>query len=100
MFIVANLLNAVAAVLGMLLTFYMWIVIARAVVSWVNPDPYNFIVRFLTMATDPLLYQVRRRLPVSFGGLDLSPIVVIAGIYFLQIFLVNSFYGIAQRMNF
>ncbi len=100
MFIIANLLSAVASVLSMLLTLYMWIVIARAVVSWVNPDPYNFIVRFLTMATDPLLYQVRRRLPVSFGGLDLSPIVVIAAIYFMQIFLVDSLYGIAQRLNF
>ncbi len=100
MFIIANLLTAVAAVLNMLLTFYMWVVIAAVVISWVSPDPYNFIVRFLTTATQPVFHQVRSRLPVHFGGLDLSPIIVIAAIYFLQIFLVQSLYGIAQRLSF
>jgi YggT family protein len=100
MFIIANLLAAVAQVLSILLIFYMWVVIAAVVISWVSPDPYNFIVRFLTGATEPVFYQVRRRLPVSFGGLDLSPIVVIAAIYFLRFFLVKSLYDIAQRLSF
>jgi YggT family protein len=99
MFIIANLLNAVAAVLYLILNIYMWIVIARAVISWVNPDPYNFIVRFLTGATDPVLYRVRRSLPVYFGGIDFSPIVVIAAIYFLQIFLVASLRDLAGQLK-
>ena len=99
MFIISNLLNAVASVLYLMLNLYMWIVIARAVISWVNPDPYNPIVRFLTAATDPVLYRVRRSLPVYFGGIDFSPIVVIAAIYFLQIFLVASLHDLARQLG-
>jgi YggT family protein len=73
----------------------MWIVIARALISWVNPDPYNPIVRFLYNATEPLLYRVRRVLPVFAGGLDLSPLVVVVAIYFLQAFLVQSLRDLA-----
>lgn len=99
MFIINNLLNAMASVLSLMLNLYMWIVIARAVISWVNPDPYNPIVRFLTGATDPVLYRVRRLLPVYFGGIDFSPIVVIAAIYFLQIFLVASLRDLAWQLR-
>ena len=90
MFIVGNFLAALASVLNMLLSTYMWIIIIRAVISWVSPDPYNPIVRFLYAATDPLLYRVRRWLPLYFSGIDFSPVFVIAAIYFLQIFLVRS----------
>ena len=90
MVIVGYFLNALATVLNMLLSAYMWIVIIRALLSWVSPDPYNTIVQFLRSATDPLLYRVRRWLPMSFGGIDFSPIIVIAAIIFLQEFLVGS----------
>ena len=90
MFILTNFLLATAGVLQLILTVYLWIVIARAVISWVNPDPYNPIVRFLHSATDPLLYRVRRAVPVSLGGIDFSPLIVLAAIYFLQGFLVQS----------
>lgn len=90
MFIVGNFLKAVAVVLDYFLTFYMWIVIARAVLSWVNPDPYNPIVRFIHNVTEPVMYRIRSRLPVNFGGIDFSPIVVILGVVFLQQFVVNS----------
>lgn len=95
MFIVSNFLGAMATVLQMVLWLYMWIVIARALISWVNPDPYNPIVRFLYNATEPLLYRVRRVLPVFAGGLDLSPLVVVVAIYFLQAFLVQSLRDLA-----
>jgi YggT family protein len=95
MFIVSNFLGAMATVLQMILWLYMWIVIARALISWVNPDPYNPIVRFLYNATEPLLYRVRRALPVFAGGLDLSPLVVLVAIYFLQSFLVQSLRDLA-----
>ncbi len=95
MFIFSNFVGAVASVLQLILTLYMWIIIARAVISWVNPDPYNPIVRFLYNATEPLLYRVRRALPVFAGGLDLSPLIVLVAIYFLQIFLVQSLRDLA-----
>ena len=84
------LIRAIALVLNMVLTLYMWIIIARAILSWVNPDPYNPIVRFLYNVTEPVLSYLRRRVPMVFGGLDLSPLIVIAVIMFLRIFLVQT----------
>jgi YggT family protein len=94
-----NFLIAVAEVIRFALNLYMWIVIARALISWVNPDPYNPIVRFLVSVTEPVLYFIRRKLPVYFGGFDFSPIIVIFAIYFLQRFLVQSLIQIAARMG-
>ncbi len=98
MFVIANLLKAAASILNIVLTLYMWILIARAVISWVNPDPYNAIVRFLYNVTEPVLYRVRRLLPLHFGGMDFTPLIVILGIYFCQIFLVNSLMELAIQM--
>jgi len=95
MFIFANFLLATARVLDLVLYFYMWIIIARAVISWVNPDPRNPIVRFLYNATEPLLYRIRRAVPIFFGGIDFSPLIVLFGIYFLQSFLVQSLRDLA-----
>jgi len=97
MFIVGNLLAALASVIGLVLNLYMYIIIARAVISWVNPDPYNPIVRFLYSITDPVLLAIRRRLPLSFGGMDFSPIVIILAIIFLQKFLVASLHDLARQ---
>ena len=99
MFILANLLVATASVLQLLLWLYMWIVIARAVISWVNPDPYNPVVRFLYNATEPLLYRVRRALPLFAGGIDFSPLLVLVAIYFLQVFLVQSLRDLALTIR-
>jgi YggT family protein len=77
----------------------MWIIVIRALISWVNPDPYNPIVRFLYSATDPLLYRVRRMIPLNFGGIDFSPILVIAGIVFLQTFLVQSLLDLSRTLR-
>ena len=77
----------------------MFIIIARAVISWVSPDPYNPIVRFLYNATEPLLYRVRRALPLSAGGIDLSPMVVILAIIFLRTFLVTSLHQLAYALR-
>ena len=81
---------ALAKVIDTVLWLYMWIIIIRAVLSWVSPDPYNPIVRFIHNITEPVLYQLRRRLPLSFGGIDLSPVIVILIIIFLQNFVVQS----------
>lgn len=99
MFVVANLLLGVAKVLDMFLWFYMWVLIARVVISWVNADPYNPIVRAIINVTEPVLYRIRRSLPVFGGGIDFSPLIVFAGIYFLQIFLVRSLVDLAVRLQ-
>ncbi len=98
MFVVGNTLLGFATVLDYVLTFYTWIVIARALISWVNPDPWNPIVQFLSRATEPVLAPIRRRLGWSMG-VDLSPLVVIVAIWFLQIAVVQSIKDIAVRMN-
>jgi YggT family protein len=99
MFIFGNLLGALGQVLGMLIRTYMWIVIIRALISWVNPDPYNPIVRFLHAATDPVLYRIRRLIPVSFGGIDFSPLILIAGLLFLEAFLVQSLFDLSRQLK-
>jgi YggT family protein len=76
----------------------MWIIIGRAVISWVNPDPYNPIVRFLHSVTEPVLYPIRRWLPINLGGIDFSPILVILAIIFLQSFLVQSLADLAHSL--
>ena len=99
MIILSNFLTAIAKVLDIVLSIYMWVVIARAVLSWVSPDPYNPIVRFIHKITEPVLYQIRRRIPVSFGGIDFSPIIVFLAIIFLQRFVVHSLYELAQTLH-
>jgi YggT family protein len=98
MFVLGNTLLGVATVLDYALTFYTWIVIARALISWVNPDPWNPIVQFLTRSTEPVLAPIRRRLGWSLG-IDVSPVVVIVTIWFLQIAVVQSIKDLAVRMN-
>lgn len=100
MFVLANLLEASAAILSMVLTVYMWIIIIRALISWVNADPYNPIVRFLYSATEPVLYRVRRRLPFFPGGIDISPVIVFVAIYFIELFLVRTLYELARSLRF
>ena len=99
MFVIANLLIAVAQVLDYVLWAYMWIMIGRIIISWVNADYDNPIVRFLYAATEPVLEPVRRRLPLFAGGFDLSPIVVWIAIIFLQRFLVRSLYELAYALR-
>ena len=99
MFAFGNLIAALAYILDMVLTIYMWVIIARALLSWVNPDPYNPIVRFLYNITEPVLDWVRRRLPVVFGGLDLSPLLVLLAIVFLQRFLVATLIDLARQIG-
>jgi YggT family protein len=99
MVVMGNLLVALAKVLSLVLNIYMWVIIARAVLSWVSPDPYNPIVRFIHGLTEPVLSQVRRRLPLIFGGIDLTPMVVLLVIIFLETFVVSTLIEIAAGMR-
>ena len=99
MFVVNNFLMSIAQLLDFLLTAYMWIIIGRVVISWVNADPYNPIVRFLYEATEPVLGRIRKLLPLSFGGIDFSPMILILAIMFVQSFLIQTLKQLAGGMG-
>ncbi len=99
MFILSNFIKAIATIIHILLNLYMWVFIIRALISWVNPDPYNPIVRFLYNVTDPVMNKVRQYLPLHFGGIDLTPMVIVLAIIFLDSFLVPSLYELALRLS-
>ena len=90
MFVMQNFIIALAKIIDIALTIYMWLIILRAVISWVNADPYNKIVIFLYRTTEPVLRPVRRFLPGQNIGIDFSPVVVILVILFLRYFLLLS----------
>jgi YggT family protein len=99
MFILANFISAVAHVLDVLLTIIYWLVIIRALISWVNPDPNSSLVQFLYKVTDPILEPIRRRLPLDLRfGIDISPIIVILAIMFIKSFLIKSLFDLSTRI--
>ncbi len=93
-------LIAVAHILGLALTVLYWLVLVRALVSWVNPDPYNFIVQFLYKTTEPILEPIRRVLPAGVRfGIDISPIIAFIAILFVKMFLVQTLLDLAVRVK-
>lgn len=100
MFVLGNFLMAVANILGLVLTIYYWLILIRALVSWVNPDPFNPIVQFLYKTTEPVLEPLRRILPFGLRfGIDISPILAFLAIMFLRSFLVKTLTDIALRLS-
>lgn len=97
MFIFGNFFIALANVTDALLTIFYWLIVIRAVISWVNPDPFNPIVQFLYRLTDPILEPIRRFLPRI--PIDISPIIAFLGIIFLRSFLVATFMKIGYGMQ-
>jgi len=98
MFVLGNFIVAIAQIVGAILTILTWIIIIRALISWVNPDPYNSIVQFLYRVTEPILMPIRRILP-AMGGFDLSPIVALIGIMFIRSFLVQTLIEFGMRLK-
>jgi len=99
MFIINYFFVALANLVNIVIVAYIWIIIARAIVSWVSPDPSNPIVRFLHRVTEPVLRPVRERLPTYQIGLDFSPMIVILVLYFLKEFLIPVLYRIATEIG-
>jgi YggT family protein len=95
MFIFSSLFVALARVVDMVCGLYTWVIVFRALISWVNPDPFNPIVQFLERSTEPLLGPIRRRLPRL--PIDISPIILLLAVAFLQTFLVRVLYSLAGR---
>jgi len=99
MFILGNFLDAIATIINLFVNFYMFIVVVAALISWIHIDPYNPLVQILYQLTEPVFRFIRRHIPVTIGGLDLSPLIVIAGCVFIQKFFVNSLFSIALRLK-
>lgn len=99
MFILGNLVLAVANISDILLGVYKWIIIISALISWVNPDPYNPLVRFLYFVTEPVLRPIRRLIGYRLGPIDISPIIVILAIIFIQNFLITSLMEIGHKIK-
>ena len=97
MFVLGYFLQAVAGVLHIILMTATIVIIARAVLSWVSPDPYNPIVRIITQLSEPILFPVRKRVPYL-GGIDFSPLIVLLLITFLDNFLVATLNRIALSL--
>ena len=98
MFVLGNFIIAIARIISAILTILTWIIIIRALISWVSPDPYNQIVQFLYRVTEPILMPIRRILP-AMGGFDLSPIVALVGIVFIRSFLVQTLIEFGMRLK-
>jgi YggT family protein len=99
MFILGNLIIAIGDILDIALTVYMWILIISAIISWVNPDPYNPIVRTLYLLTEPVLRPIRRIIGYRLGPLDISPMIAILAIYFIKKFLIVSIIELGYRIK-
>ncbi|MEE8317804.1 MAG: YggT family protein [Candidatus Omnitrophota bacterium] len=100
MFVLSNLFAAVATLLSIILTVLYWLILIRALLSWVNPDPYNPIVQFLYKVTEPILYPIRKMIPLQFGiGIDISPIIAFLILIFLRSFLVKTLLDISFRLR-
>jgi YggT family protein len=99
MFVLGNLILAIANILDIMLSLYMWIVIIAALISWVNPDPYNPVVRFLYSVTEPVFRPIRRLIGFRLGPIDISPLVVILAIMFIQRFLIHSLVELGYKIK-
>jgi YggT family protein len=99
MFVFGNIINGIAEVLDIILNIYMWVIIIRALLSWVNPDPYNPIVQILTKVTEPVLRPIRKLVPPYKVGIDFSPLIAALIIVFLRAALIKTLFRIAATMN-
>lgn len=97
MFVLGNFIIALAKITDIILTIAYWLILIRALISWVNPDPYNVIVQFLYRTTEPILSPIRKILPPS--GIDISPIIAFLAIIFVRAFLVQSLMEIGFRLR-
>ena len=98
MYIIGNLFSAIASILDFLIQLYMLVILARVIMSWVNPNPGNPLVQYTYRLTEPPLAYIRQFVP-DLGGLDISPIILLAGLYFIQNFVIKSLYQMALNLQ-
>ena len=96
--VISTFIQALAQILSMVINIYIWVVIIAALISWVRPDPYNPIVQILYKLTEPLYAKIRRVIPTIIGGVDLTPILVILALKFIDLFVVQLLFSLASRV--
>lgn len=100
MFALANFLVAIAQIINIIFTILYWLILIRALISWVNPDPFNPVVQFLYKTTEPILEPIRKILPMSLRfGIDISPIIAFLVIIFFQSFFVRTLMDLSARLR-
>lgn len=99
MYILGNFIAAIAVILGYIITILTWLIVARALISWVNPDPYNTIVQLLHRVTEPILAPFRKIVPAFNIGIDISPILAILSLWFVRLFIVRTLAELALRLG-
>jgi YggT family protein len=100
MFVLSNFFIALANILGIALTIAYWLILVRAIISWVSPDPHNPIVQFLYKTTEPMLYPIRKILPFRLKmGIDISPIIAFLAIIFFKSFLIRTLIDVGLRLR-
>src|SRR3989449_4572269 len=99
MFVVGNLLSAVASVLDFLVQAIILVVFVNALLSWVRPDPSNPIVMFLDRVSDLVCNPIRRLFPTAYSGIDFAPFIAMLALWLMQLFLVNTLRDVAVRMG-
>ncbi|NLC28078.1 MAG: YggT family protein [Campylobacteraceae bacterium] len=96
--IISTLIEAIAQILHMVIFIYIWVVIIAALITWVQPNPYNPIVQVLMRLTQPVYAFVRRYIPTVIGGIDLAPIIIILGLQFIDIFFIKLLFKFAHGL--
>lgn len=96
--VLSTFIQALAQILSMVINIYIWVVIIAALISWVRPDPYNPIVQILYKLTEPLYAKIRRVIPTIIGGVDLTPILVILALKFIDLFVVQLLFSLASQV--
>ena len=100
MIVLGNLLRAIAMILSQLLRLYSFVILIAVLISWVSPDPFNPVVRFLRSATEPVFGWIRKHLPFAVVGMiDLSPIIVLVLIQLLQMVVIQSLFDYVRRLR-
>jgi YggT family protein len=100
MFVLSNFFIALANILGIVLTIAYWLILVRAIISWVSPDPHNPIVQFLYKTTEPMLYPIRKILPFRLKmGIDISPVIAFLAIIFFKSFLIRTLIDVGLRLR-
>ena len=98
-FILVEFLKAVTWLLSWTITALILVIFVRALLSWVNADPYNPLVRAIISISEPFLKPFRRLLPPwRLNGIDLSPVFAFLALVFLKIFLVGSLNDLIQHL--
>ena len=95
----STFIMAIATLLDQIVGLYIWVVIIAALITWVQPDPYNPVVQILKRLTEPVYSYLRRYIPTTFSGIDLAPIILILLLQFIKLFFIQVLFQFANGIN-